>query len=283
MSRSSHTSSVSRQPPIRLVLFDLDETLAPDEETNASLLDELARELAISRGVAPDRFLGTVRDATRDLWETGPAAAYAQRIGISALEGLWGPFGSSTDPMLNALHMFVPEYRRRVWSRVLAACGVSDADAAERLAMRFATERAARQRPYAWSRDTLLALRDHFRLGMITNGAPDLQRQKLAGAGLAEYFDPLVVSGDLGIGKPEAEIFTHALASAGIADSSAAVMVGDSWHRDVLGAVGAGLRAIWIDPTAALLPVLNAIAQGIPSIADVRMLPSLLTALSQSS
>lgn len=261
---------------VELVLFDLDETLAPDEETNAGLLAAIARDLSAHHGVARPPFLAALRDVAHDLWERGPAAAYADRLGISSTEGLWGPFGPSDDPMLAALNAFVPGYRLEVWSRALAAGGVRDMALAADLAARFAAERAARQHPYPWAPKVLTKLRARFRLGMITNGAPDLQRLKLSGAGLTAFFDPLVVSGDLGVGKPEATIFAHALALAGVVDPAMAVMVGDSWHRDILGAINAGLRAIWINPAGAAFPALDAASRGIQAISDVRALPPLL-------
>ncbi len=52
-------------------------------------------------------------------------------------------------------------------------------------------------------------------MALITNGAACLQRDKLAASGLAHHFDAIVVSGDLGIGKPDASVFRHALALLG--------------------------------------------------------------------
>jgi len=49
----------------------------------------------------------------------------------------------------------------------------------------------------------------------VTNGASDLQRRKLAIAGLEEYFDVVVASCDLGLGKPDPAIFDAALSQHG--------------------------------------------------------------------
>ena len=87
--------------------------------------------------------------------------------------------------------------------------------------------------------------RDH-RLALVTNGAPDVQREKLAGTTLAPRFGAIVISAELGIAKPDPRIFAHALRAIG-ADREGAVMVGDSLTRDVEGARRAGLRSIWID------------------------------------
>jgi FMN phosphatase YigB (HAD superfamily) len=50
-----------------------------------------------------------------------------------------------------------------------------------------------------------------MRWGWSPNGASCLQREKLATAGLEDYFDTVVVSAELGVGKPDPSIFEHAL------------------------------------------------------------------------
>lgn len=259
---------------VKLLLFDLDETIAPDEETDRTLFAEIAVAVAAERGVAAECLVQAVIQAAGTLWRESQTLAYCRAIGISSWEGLWGPFGPSEEPMLAALHAFVPTYRLRVWKQALAACGMRDQALAATLAERFAAERRTRQAAYPWSRAVLEGLRARYRLGVITNGAPDLQRLKLAGTGLAALFDPLVVSGDLGIGKPDEAIFAHALAQAR-ARPEEAIMVGDSWHRDVLGATGAGLRAVWVNPSGAPPPAL-APGAAVSVVHDLRDLPRVL-------
>jgi hypothetical protein len=82
-------------------------------------------------------------------------------------------------------------------------------------------------------------------LGLLTNGPPDIQRFKIDHAGLADYFDATVISGETGIGKPARAAFALVAAQLGV-DVASMVMVGDSWERDVLGALQAGSSAVWI-------------------------------------
>jgi putative hydrolase of the HAD superfamily len=56
----------------------------------------------------------------------------------------------------------------------------------------------------------------------------------------------VVVSAELGVGKPEPEIFEAALDRLGAAPGEAA-MVGDTIDRDIAGATAAGLAAIWLN------------------------------------
>jgi hypothetical protein len=77
-------------------------------------------------------------------------------------------------------------------------------------------------------------------------GASCLQRDKLASSGLSHYFDVVVVSGDLGVVKPDASIFIDACSRLGVQPADA-IMIGDSRTRDIDGALGAGLRAVWLN------------------------------------
>jgi FMN phosphatase YigB (HAD superfamily) len=76
--------------------------------------------------------------------------------------------------------------------------------------------------------DTLAALHGTWGLAILTNGTHGLQREKIAGSGLAHYFDAITVAG---------------------ATPDRTVMVGDSLRRDIQGAQQAGLRAFWLNRT----------------------------------
>jgi putative hydrolase of the HAD superfamily len=73
-----------------------------------------------------------------------------------------------------------------------------------------------------------------------------LQREKLAASGLSDYFAAVVVSAEIGIGKPDLAIFERALAQFEC-DPARATMIGDSLSRDIDGARAAGLKGVWIN------------------------------------
>jgi len=85
-----------------------------------------------------------------------------------------------------------------------------------------------------------------IRLGIVTNGEGEPQRAKLAAIGLTDRFPVFVASADVGMRKPEAEIFLHACEQLDVAPSAAA-HVGDRLDLDAQGATGAGLRGVWLD------------------------------------
>ena len=82
---------------------------------------------------------------------------------------------------------------------------------------------------------------------LLTNGSPDLQKEKLAGVPeIAPYFDHIVISGEFGEGKPAASIFNHALGLLGI-EAEEGIMIGDKLTTDILGSGSVGMRNIWIN------------------------------------
>lgn len=90
-----------------------------------------------------------------------------------------------------------------------------------------------------------------YRLGVVSNG---VNQEKSAGAlGIAEYFEVIVGSAHVGFSKPMPPIYELALSLLGIAPGEA-VMVGDNWDDDVVGAGAAGIRGIHLDRDAEPLP-----------------------------
>ncbi|MXR50919.1 HAD-IA family hydrolase [Halovenus sp. WSH3] len=86
---------------------------------------------------------------------------------------------------------------------------------------------------------------DRYRTAIITNGAADAQRKKLAALGLGERVDAVVVAGAECPPKPSPKPFERALATLGV-EPSTAVHVGDSLETDVAGANAVGAASVWI-------------------------------------
>ncbi|WP_329625920.1 HAD family hydrolase (plasmid) [Streptomyces sp. NBC_01255] len=83
-------------------------------------------------------------------------------------------------------------------------------------------------------------------IGIITNGAGDIQRAKLAATGLAALVDGVAVSGDLEIRKPDPRLFELAASRCGVNLTDGGWMVGDNPNGDIGGGHQAGLRTIWL-------------------------------------
>ncbi|TFB68519.1 HAD family hydrolase [Cryobacterium sp. Hz9] len=98
--------------------------------------------------------------------------------------------------------------------------------------------------------DELAEMIPGVRFGLITNGDPVFQGEKIRRVGLADRFEHVVTSGALGFAKPDARIFEHACALFDVPVESA-VYVGDRLRTDALGAAAAGLTGVWLDRAGA--------------------------------
>ncbi len=92
----------------------------------------------------------------------------------------------------------------------------------------------------------LAQLRGRAAVAVVSNNLQAEQEEKLRHLGMAHLIDALVVSETVGVAKPDPAIFVAALDQLGCAAADA-VMLGDSWAADVLGARAAGLRAVWLN------------------------------------
>ena len=93
------------------------------------------------------------------------------------------------------------------------------------------------------SHEVLAELRQcGLKLGLVTNGWSEKQWQCMAGLGLADDFDTVIVSREVGCSKPEPRIYALALEQLGV-QAAQTLFVGDSPLNDVAGPQSAGMKA----------------------------------------
>ncbi len=102
--------------------------------------------------------------------------------------------------------------------------------------------------PMAGAVEVVKALRDKYKLGVITNGLSETQRNKLDAIGLTSLFDSIVISDESEYKKPEPNIFWE---SAGklACKSEQCIYIGNSYNGDIIGAAGAGMKSCWYNPS----------------------------------
>lgn len=93
---------------------------------------------------------------------------------------------------------------------------------------------------------TLNALRGKYKLGLITNGPADIQRQEIATLKLESYFDQILIEGEFKTGKPHEQIFQAATSLWNFSPEEM-LFVGNAFEHDVQGAKKAGWHAIWVN------------------------------------
>jgi putative hydrolase of the HAD superfamily len=135
--------------------------------------------------------------------------------------------------------------RERTWVRLLEGQGADDPDLAASLAEEYAAIRMPSVCLFDGVKELLSDLKGAYRLGLLTNGQPDMQWPKIKTLGIEGLFDAIVISGEVGIYKPDRRIFEVLLARLGM-EAHRTLYVGDSQEMDVAGAKSAGMRSAWV-------------------------------------
>ena len=135
--------------------------------------------------------------------------------------------------------------RERIWGRLLGEHGVHESLLSHTLSDIYTRIRVPSIRLFDGAWDLLVGLKGRYQLGLLTNGPTDMQREKIDALKIGTLFDAIVISGEVGIYKPDARIFRHLLEQLGVPPHQA-LYVGDSYAMDVVGAKEAGMCMAWI-------------------------------------
>lgn len=136
--------------------------------------------------------------------------------------------------------------RERIWQCLLAEHEVEQVGGlARELAETYTQVRIPSVRLYKGARELLCDLRDSYRLGLLTNGPSDMQWPKIEHLDIQSLFNVVLVSGDVGIHKPNRLIFEQFLSRLGVM-AKEVLYVGNSYRMDVVGAKGVGMTSAWI-------------------------------------
>lgn len=207
----------------RAVLFDLDDTLFDHRTSARAALSD------VHRRHAPDTDFGAFEEQHSAHLETLHAEVLAGRLSID-------------------------DARRERFRRLFADLGLPlDEPSVDRIAAAYRAGYVNARRVVEGAAALLEAVKPHALVAIVSNNLLDEQRDKLHFCGLASLVDELVVSEEVGISKPDPGIFHVALERLGV-DASQAVMFGDSWAADIVGAAGVGIRAVWFNPYRKAMP-----------------------------
>ncbi|MEP6714326.1 MAG: HAD family hydrolase [Terriglobia bacterium] len=96
-------------------------------------------------------------------------------------------------------------------------------------------------------KEILAELKTRYRLAVVSDAQSAWGLPELRAAGLAEYFESIVISGDYGYRKPDRRLFQIALTALGVS-AAEAVYIGNDRFRDVYGGRAAGMKTILFCP-----------------------------------
>jgi len=209
-------------PGLHAVVFDLDGTLA---RFGVEPSEALARALA-RRGNLPDPHW-----PERNFLSEAGYAELLEEVSDERVNGAFFIYGAWAEAL----------------QRYLIANGASPEQAA-RIVADYVQRRLESIELRSGARELMKRLKglEGDKLGLITNGPSGLQWAKIDRLGLREEFDKIIVSGDLGIHKPDIRVF-QTMTKALHAEPHETVYIGDSLYDDITGAKRAGWWAIWFN------------------------------------
>ena len=204
-----------RQPLAKMyqaILFDLDDTLFSLRGCERQALRRALEGAGLLAALPPD-CADSYAKISSGYWAARSADGVAQYSRAEILELSWRDF--------------------------LSQYGL-DLESSAELSERYWTEfcRSSALNPGAEA--VLRRLSESYQLGMITNGYSDSQRGRLQAAGWLDVFDPLLISEEAGMEKPDARIFEMALTKLNLGPE-AVLYVGDSIGHDREGCRRAGI------------------------------------------
>ena len=230
---------------MKAIIFDLDETLIPEEAPIRDSILETCRLVQDKYNISAREFHDVIRQEARNLWRQSPVRQYCLDVGISSVEGLWGRLDGD-NPELRILRDWSPQYRLNSWRNALLRYNIDNTQFAASLADAFIKNRRKHHTIYEDAEPCLKELSKSYQLGLLTNGAPCIQREKIVSVGIHKYFNEIIISGEVGYGKPDPRIYELILSHLGAKPENACV-VGDRLDRDIAGAEAVGIKTIWLN------------------------------------
>ena len=139
------------------------------------------------------------------------------------------------------------ELNKRRYSYPLECVGIHDQELADTFC-KEALSRIPTKGPLMPGAIELLEyLRPKYRMFILSNGFKELQSRKMHSAGIDKYFDGLILSEDIGVNKPNRELYDYALQKTG-STLEESLMIGDMFETDIAGAANIGMEQIYYNP-----------------------------------
>lgn len=202
---------------LKAVLFDIDDTLFDRNRAQGEIVHLIVQTFrGLFTGIEEERIANAFFES--------------DRVGREAFDA-----GGSIDAARIG--------RSRAFLKTL---GLSE-DLADKITAMYVRSYPAVNAPVRGAACVVRDLAEAFQLGIISNGSPDVQYRKLKTLGIKHLFDCILLSEEVGMRKPDPEIFWRAAVSLARKPEEC-LHVGDSYESDVLGAKKAGMLACWFNP-----------------------------------
>jgi putative hydrolase of the HAD superfamily len=200
----------------KVILFDLDNTLCATDENSRLAMREAYDELHFERILPPfDEFFSIYFRCNGQLW-TQYREGQINREDINQ--------------------------RRFAWP--LSLMGVTDVSVVAKLDEVFYKYFLPKHQVMPFAHEMLDYLCPKYRMAILSNGTKSSQAYKMTNCHFESYFEQVILSDDVGCRKPDAAIFDAALRQMNVSRTDA-LMIGDDFGADMVGAHNANLDSIW--------------------------------------
>ena len=139
------------------------------------------------------------------------------------------------------------ELNRRRYSYPLEVVGVHDQELADTFCREALGRIPTKDKLIDGAIELLEYLRPKYNMYILSNGFKELQSHKMRTAGIDKYFDALILSEDIGVNKPNRELYEYALQKTG-SKIEESIMIGDMFETDIVGAANIGMEQIYFNP-----------------------------------
>ena len=123
----------------------------------------------------------------------------------------------------------------------------------EAVSRRYLSMLAAQAHLLPYAAAAIAELAGRAALGLATNGIPEVQRGRLERSGLERHFRAVLISGEIGMAKPDPRFFLLGAERLGLPPSDV-LCVGDVPATDIRGARAAGMASCWVAAAGAAWP-----------------------------
>jgi putative hydrolase of the HAD superfamily len=139
------------------------------------------------------------------------------------------------------------ELNARRYSHPLEVVGIYDQELAGTFCREALSRIPTKNRLVPGAKELLDYLKPSYRLHILSNGFKELQAHKMTTTGILDYFDTLILSEDIGVNKPNRELYEYALERTG-AKVETSLMIGDMFDTDIKGAANIGMDQMFFNP-----------------------------------
>ncbi|MDR3226067.1 MAG: YjjG family noncanonical pyrimidine nucleotidase [Prevotellaceae bacterium] len=201
------------------ILFDLDRTLWDFDTDTRNTIKEIFYDYGLDKKIDFDEWYATYKTHNIRLWED-----YAQ--------------GKVTKAVLRDTRFYL----------AFNDFGIDDKNLGIEFGKKFVEQSPDRTTLFPNAHEILTYLSGkNYQLHVVTNGFNEIQFKKLEATDIKKYFNKIFTCEDIGYNKPHIKFFNHVLSSLNSSKKDA-IIIGDDFVSDILGAMKFGINQIYFKP-----------------------------------